>query len=86
MHFETYEDFYNEFGNPDTCNFLIDLSEMDDGWMLYVAQPRRNTILEIIIDKVTRIQLMDWAHKSASILAKNIFVDMTSATKGSRNG
>lgn len=74
MEFDTFEDFYSEFEDPDDLNFLIDVSKFDSEWILSIAQPRKDRILTVTISKATHMQVADWAFKSALILQVKLFI------------
>lgn len=49
MNYDSFLDFYKEWGDPGYANMPIDVRETDDGLYLHIAQRRRERFEEIYI-------------------------------------
>ena len=70
MEYENFNEFIEEWGQPDSFNFLISSNapcEIADIWYLDIVQPRKNKVVTIYIKDASHEQIKDWAEKSIEV-------------------
>lgn len=90
MSFESWDDFIEEWQQPNSLNYLVSYSWFPDeqnpvfgSWYLSIFQPRKERVHNVEIGPVMHIQtfnkVKEWARKSVEVLASSLTDDEQSS-------